>query len=169
MRKDGTLPTATHRGASSLYKQLPCRPGLFWRRFSRWFARSGRSLPRPEQKKLQGTWVNVSFKGSGKPKKGPGGESIEIKFDGGMDHRKFGDQVVGTGPFTLDPSRDPMEMDVQSQEGRFLGKTSLSIYAWDGEKLKVCGANPDGGIRPTDFTTTPGDERVMVAFKRRVP
>jgi uncharacterized protein (TIGR03067 family) len=62
-----------------------------------------------------------------------------------------------------------MELDVQFEEGKDQGKTSLSIYAWDGENLKICGANSDGGKRPTDFTTTPDEDRALVVFRRQVP
>ena len=62
-----------------------------------------------------------------------------------------------------------MELDLQFLEGKHAGKTALAIYAWDGENLKVCGVRPDEVPRPTDFTTAPDDNRVLVVFRRQNP
>ena len=66
---------------------------------------------------------------------------------------------------TLDPSKDPRRIDYDLTAGRGAGKKQLGIYAWDGEKLKVCFGEP-GGERPTDFTCPAGSGRTMNVWSK---
>jgi RNA polymerase sigma factor (sigma-70 family) len=117
-----------------------------------------------ELKKLQGMWVIVSGEKAGVKKEGSGEEFL--KFDGETFSIWHDGKVEESGTIKLDPSKDPMEIDLQFQEGRKAGKTGPGIYAWDGENLKLCMGDPDGGTRPTDFTTKP-EERILIIFKRQ--
>src|SRR5262245_38330406 len=119
-----------------------------------------------ERKKLQGTWVAVSSEESGK--KGEENGQHRLKFDGETFTFMEGDKVHVRGAFKLDPSRVPMEMDIQFQDGKLEGRNVLAIYAWAGEKLMVC-ATPEPNGRPKDFTTTVGDERILIVLKRQDP
>jgi RNA polymerase sigma factor (sigma-70 family) len=119
---------------------------------------------RAEKQKLQGTWEVVSCEESGMKLEDVAGYTL--KFDGDSFAMMEDDRVVGKGPFTLDPSRSPMEMDIAFQEGKMEGKTGRAIYAWDGTNLRFCGAK-ERGTRPTEFQTTPGDERLLLLLKRQ--
>jgi RNA polymerase sigma factor (sigma-70 family) len=119
-----------------------------------------------ERKKLQGTWVVVSLQEDGAEKQANG--HLQLKIDGETFTMLDGDRLTGKGPFTLDPSRDPMEMDLKFREGKERGKTGLAIYAWDGANLKFCGADSKEK-RPTGFTTMPGDDRILLILKRQGP
>jgi uncharacterized protein (TIGR03067 family) len=119
-----------------------------------------------ERKKLQGTWVVLSLREDGAEKKANG--QLQLKFEGETFTMLQGDQVTGKGPFALDPSKDPMEMDLEFREGKEEGKTGLAIYAWDGANLKFCGADSKEK-RPTGFTTKPGDDRILLVLKRKDP
>jgi RNA polymerase sigma factor (sigma-70 family) len=118
-----------------------------------------------EAKKLQGKWYPISLE--------QGGVSVEdfgekhLEFDGETFALKDGDKVQGKAIFKLDPSKDPMEMDLEFTEGKIEGK-ALAIYAWDGANLKFCAVKP-GHDRPKDFSTTDGDERALFVLKRGKP
>jgi RNA polymerase sigma-70 factor (ECF subfamily) len=119
-----------------------------------------------ELKKLQGTWVAVSSEESGTKNDETGEHSM--RFDGETFALLEHGEVHDRGPFRLDPSRDPMAMDITFEEGKMKGKTGRAIYAWDGELLKFCGAI-EPKERPTDFTTQAGDDRLLVVLKRQNP
>jgi RNA polymerase sigma factor (sigma-70 family) len=119
-----------------------------------------------EKKKLQGTWEVLSAEESGI--KQDDISTARLKIEGDSFALMAGDRILSKGPFKLDPSKEPMEMDIAFQEGKMAGKTGLAIYAWDGVNLKFCGREDRHG-RPTDFTTTPGDERLLLLLKRQSP
>jgi RNA polymerase sigma-70 factor (ECF subfamily) len=118
-----------------------------------------------ELRKLQGMWVDVSGEKEGE-KLGAGGE-LQLRFDGETFSMSHNGRVEETGTVKLDPSKNPMEIDLQFQ-GKNEGKTALGIYAWDGENLKLCVGEPRVGTRPRDFTSNPKD-RVLLVFKRQDP
>lgn len=118
-----------------------------------------------EVKKLQGKWYPVSIQQGGTTGEDVGEKHFE--FDGETFAMKDGETVQGKGLFKLDPSKDPMEMDLEFQEGKVEGK-ALAIYAWDDTKLKLCAVKP-GHDRPKDFSTTAGDERILLILKREKP
>jgi uncharacterized protein (TIGR03067 family) len=109
-------------------------------------------------------WVPVSGETGGVQQDVSGAEQFE--FDGETLNTWHGGHVEEKGTIRLDPSRDPKEFDVTFQDGKNAGKTYLAIYTWDGANLKFCMAK-QGHPRPTDFTTTPGDNRVLVVVKRQ--
>jgi RNA polymerase sigma factor (sigma-70 family) len=120
-----------------------------------------------EKKKLQGSWEILTAEESGK-KPDDDTSAVRLKIEGDSFALVNGETIMAKGPFKLDPSKEPMEMDIAFQEGKMAGKTGLAIYAWDGANLKFCGREDRHG-RPTDFTTTPGDERLLLLLKRQAP
>ncbi len=120
-----------------------------------------------EQKKLQGTWVIVSAETGGEERAGDGSEE-QLKIEGDAFSIEHGGHVEERGTILLDPSKHPSEIDLQFREGKHEGKTDLAIYTWDGANLKLCWVR-EGEKRPTDFTTKPGDHRVLMVLKRQDP
>ena len=120
-----------------------------------------------ELKKLDGLWLLEAFERAGEKKAGEGngeqikieGESFSIWHEGHVEER---------GKIKLDPSKDPKEIDFQFLEGKHEGKADLAIYAWDGEILKLCWGK-QGTKHPTDFTTKPNDDRILLFLKRQKP
>jgi uncharacterized protein (TIGR03067 family) len=117
-----------------------------------------------QKKKLQGTWVPVSITESGKEQATTDGH--RVKIEGDILAMMEGDEVHTSGPFKLDTSRTPMEMDIAFDFGKMSGKTGRVIFAWDGENLKFCGAI-EPRDRPTDFTSSVGDGRLLLLLKRQ--
>jgi RNA polymerase sigma factor (sigma-70 family) len=117
-------------------------------------------------RKLQGTWVVVAATESGT--KQDGDEEHVMRFDGETFVMLEHGEVHNRGPFTLDASKDPIEMNITFDEGKMQGKTGRAIIAWEGEQLKFCGAI-EPAERPTDFRSEPGDHRLLVVLKRQAP
>jgi RNA polymerase sigma factor (sigma-70 family) len=119
-----------------------------------------------ELKKFQGTWVDVYAEKAGK-KQEPVGDH-QLKFDGETFSVADHGRVEEKGTIKLNPSKNPMEIDLRFRGGNNEEKTVLGIYTWDGENLKLCWGEPGGGTRPTDFTTTP-EGGFLVVVKRQDP
>jgi RNA polymerase sigma factor (sigma-70 family) len=120
-----------------------------------------------ERKKLEGTWAIASLERDGEKEEAKGGEE-EFRIEGESFAIWHGGHVEEKGTIKLDPSKDPRQIDFRYDEGRSAGKTGRAIYAWDGAKLKVCWVR-DGDERPSDFSTKPGDHRVLLILKRQDP
>ena len=119
-----------------------------------------------ELKKFQGTWVEVYVEKAGQ-KREPDGEH-QLKFDGETFSLADHGDVEETGTIKLNPSKNPMEIDLRFQDRNHEEKTVLGIYTWDGENLKLCWGEPGEATRPTDFTTTP-EGGFLVVVKRQGP
>jgi RNA polymerase sigma factor (sigma-70 family) len=130
-------------------------------------AADGAAKAGAELKKLQGTWLCVTFERAGDKQEAKGDEE-QLKIEDETFSILHNGHVEEKGTIKLDPSKDPKQLDLQFQEGRHEGKTDLAIFAWDGAHLKICWVG-DGGNRPTDFTTKPGDNRVLLTLKRQEP
>lgn len=119
-----------------------------------------------EFEKLQGTWAPVSAEEGGAAKDASNAE--QIKFDGETFQFLHNGHVEESGTAKVDPSKKPMHMDFQFQEGRKAGKTGMMIYAWEKENLKLC-ITRDFDKRPVDFRTKPGDRSITLVLKRQEP
>jgi uncharacterized protein (TIGR03067 family) len=119
-----------------------------------------------ELKKFQGTWVDVYAEKAGQKKEQVGDH--RLKFDGETFSVADHGRVEEKGTIKLNPSKNPMEIDLRFQDRNNQEKTVLGIYTWDGENLKLCWGEPGGGTRPTDFTTTP-EGGFLVVVKRQGP
>jgi RNA polymerase sigma factor (sigma-70 family) len=119
-----------------------------------------------ELKKLQGTWVPVSAEVGGVQQEAAGAEQLE--FDGESFNTWHGGHIEEKGTIRLEPSKDPKEIDLTVQEGKNEGKSHVAIYTWDGANVKFCMVK-EGHPRPTDFTTRPGDNRMLVVMQRQNP
>lgn len=118
--------------------------------------------------KLQGTWSLVSAERDGKKAAEDEVKKTRITFKG--DQFLFPDESgVATskkGTIKIDPARKPKAMDA-TDDGPD-GKTSLGIYAIDGDDYKVCFA-PPGKERPTEFSSKPGSGHSFQTWKRTKP
>jgi uncharacterized protein (TIGR03067 family) len=121
-----------------------------------------------ELAKLQGTWVPIAAEVAGVKEEMKEGEPPRLKFDGETFTVTHNGHVEEQGTIKLDPTRDPMEIDLKFQEGKNKGETEPAIYAWDGANLKIC-RDKETHERPTAFATKPGDHRFVLIFIRDGP
>jgi uncharacterized protein (TIGR03067 family) len=118
--------------------------------------------------KLKGTWALVSAERDGKKAPEDEVKKTRITFKG--DQFLFPDESgVATskkGTIKIDPSKKPKAMDAIDDGPD--GKTSLGIYAIDGDDYKVCFA-PPGKERPAEFGSKPGSGNIYQVWKRAKP
>ena len=72
------------------------------------------------------------------------------------------------GTTTLDPTKKPKTIDAVRTDSPSKGKAMFGIYAFEGDKQKVCFA-PVGKERPTDFISKAGTGHVLTVWKRADP
>jgi uncharacterized protein (TIGR03067 family) len=120
--------------------------------------------PKDDLKKLEGTWTLVSGEKDGEK----AGEAIlktaKLVIKGDHHDVKIGDDVF-KGTHKIDASKKPHTIDAIDTEGVFKGKTTLGIYALEGDTFKVCFAKP-GQDRPKEFSTKSGTGHILHVWKR---
>jgi uncharacterized protein (TIGR03067 family) len=114
---------------------------------------------------LQGTWEIVSFEqnGSAAPQDDVAGITVVIT---GSAYKLINKDNVSKGSFTLDPSKDPKQMDVRHQSESGDEQSMLAIYEVTADTMRVC-YNPEGGSRPTSFSTKPDSGHISITYKRK--
>ena len=119
-----------------------------------------------EQDKFQGTWKPVTAERNGENAAPEAMEKLRVLFAGdklSMRDSDQGPREVAT--FKLDPAAKVKAIDLMLTSGPEKGKTSLGIYAWDGDNMKLCIAKP-GSDRPTEFATKTGSEQLLLVLKK---
>lgn len=113
---------------------------------------------RKECEKLKGNWQIVSvIDPSGKEK------AMTAKAEFTLDTLIIDGKVAGT--YSVDPAKDPKEMDFVPSTGPLRGKTKKAIYVLEGDTLKMCGA--EEGPRPKEFKPDAQKFISLVIFKRQ--
>ena len=101
--------------------------------------------------KFQGNWAVESVSVEGKELPAEVVMSFKMSF-------KENDYTVLIGPdktegiFRVDASKNPKTIDIIPDNGPDRGRKQMGIYQFDGDKLKICAAQP-GKDRPTNFDT----------------
>jgi uncharacterized protein (TIGR03067 family) len=114
---------------------------------------------------LQGVWAAVSFHSDGGSTQMPEGGAIPYTFEG--------NKLSHVGPtnkrveieYRLDPTKNPTQFDQRFTGGTMGPWIAKGIYKVEGDTLTICYGDPHIE-RPNDFTTRPGDGRMMVVLKR---
>jgi uncharacterized protein (TIGR03067 family) len=114
-------------------------------------------LPK-ERKPLQGTWQAVRLEADGEV--GPQEVTKKVRWIFTSDqYTGVSPETQFKGKFTLDPGKNPKEIDLAPAGGK--GKM-LGIYSVEGDKLTLC----IGETRPTEFTAKDGSKRRLYVLKR---
>jgi uncharacterized protein (TIGR03067 family) len=116
-------------------------------------------------KKLEGAWQVAQLEAEGSPV----GEEmvtnvyITIKDD---EFHVFNTGVETWGSFTLDPGKQPRQIDIHCEGGPDKGQTWPGIYEVTADTMRVCYSRL-GKKRPSTFTSADADGVVMISYKRK--
>jgi uncharacterized protein (TIGR03067 family) len=73
---------------------------------------------------------------------------------------------IDRGSFSVDPSKQPKQMDIQPNSGDDAGNKLLAIYEIGADSFRVCYAAA-GDDRPKAFSTEPDSRRLVINYKRK--
>lgn len=123
--------------------------------------------PAPKDKPtVVGEWAAESVVAGGKTLPGPpGGASFTFAADGKLRVRD-GDKVSDDGSYTVDPKKDPAEIDLIPPAAQKKPPTQ-GIYKLDGDTLTLCfhPKDPKAG-RPKAFESPDGSTAMVITLKR---
>ena len=119
-----------------------------------------------DRKLIEGTWRVVRLEINGNKSSDEDAKKLTVVNgpDGTWTILSEGKEVAkGTNSF--DPTTKPKTIDFTITEGGGQGKVHPGIYELGEKARKLCFA-PPGKDRPTEFTSTPGSEHILVTFER---
>lgn len=124
-----------------------------------------------DRAKIQGTWKFVSVLDQGREQPMPDGIRVEITSDTltTVYPKDRDNKAEKRGwKYTIDPSKDPKEMDwfVEETPGQTIHQPA--IYVVEGATLKICSA-AQGKPRPTKFESKRGDFGGLWVLERVAP
>ena len=115
---------------------------------------------------IEGTWVCTSAVVDGKPLAEKVVKELRLTITADRYKTVRADEVLFDSTYTVDPSKDPKQIEMIATEGDAAGKPALGIYAVDGDTLRMCYVLP-GGERPKTFESKAGSKAFLVTWKRR--
>jgi uncharacterized protein (TIGR03067 family) len=126
-------------------------------------APAAKEKPKKDPPGPVGRWTVESATFAGMPLPKP---ELTISFtaDGKYETRAAGGDAKIGGTFTLDPKKDPPEMDLTDPGQANPGKVSAAIYKIDGDTLTICSSTD--GERPRAFDAAAGSKFVLLVLKR---
>lgn len=121
---------------------------------------------RKDRKQIQGAWQVTSLTISGDKSQAEDVRKITVVNgdDGTWSVRSEGKEI-SRGTSTFDPAKTPKTVDFTPTDGGGLGDRFLGIYQLSKDARKLCFA-PTGKDRPTEFSSTPENQHILVEFKR---
>jgi uncharacterized protein (TIGR03067 family) len=155
----------TFAGATSRYIALVLCCGsaaLWWRR---------PALTMPGIKRSSG--IESRFEGQGcrlgaPRKQGDGGGCWKLSVVNSADGTWTLDgegKVIRRRTSMIDPMKQPKTMDFMLTAGKSKGNPCLGIYEL-GDKIRKLSFAPPGQDRPSEFSSTPRSESILVTFER---
>lgn len=119
-----------------------------------------------DRKMIEGTWRIVALEVNGNKSSDEDAKKLSVVngSDGTWSLLSEGKEVArGTNSF--DPTKKPKTIDFTITEGGGKGNVHLGIYELGAKSRKLCFA-PAGKDRPTEFSSTPSNEHILVTFER---
>lgn len=119
-----------------------------------------------DRKLIEGTWRIVALEVNGAKSSDEDARKLSVVNgpDGTWTILSEGKEVA-KGTNTFDPTKKPKTIDFTITEGGGKGNVHFGIYELGEKSRKLC-FSPPGKDRPTEFTSPPGSECILVTFER---
>ena len=118
-----------------------------------------------EHKRLEGTWRVVSAEAGGKAIPAREYRGLAMTFAAGKFSARRGDEEAQEGTYSVDPTKNPREMDITRTTGPAQGRKQVAIYQLSGDLLKICSCASDEE-RPTSFDTRDRPGCTLMVLRR---
>src|SRR5262249_49745338 len=118
---------------------------------------------------LEGAWQAVAYEANGRsaPEAVVKGMRLEFRGDRMSVYRQG--ERVGAHQLRLQPPKRPAVMLLKTTEGAGTGRTFSAIYELDGDRLRLCLNQQEGGRPPVAFRTghqQPGSGTDLIELRR---
>jgi uncharacterized protein (TIGR03067 family) len=119
-----------------------------------------------DRKQMEGTWRATALIVNGETFTQENANALTVVngADGTWIIRDRGTEK-SKGTSTIDPTKSPKNIDITPSGGQDKGVTYLGIYELGENTRKVCIAK-SGKEQPTEFSSKPGSEYILVIFER---
>lgn len=115
---------------------------------------------------LEGTWRIVALEINGNKAMAEDAKKLSVVNGPGEAWSLLSEgKEVAKGTNSLDSTKKPKTIDFTITEGGGKGNVHLGIYELGEKSRKLCFA-PAGKDRPSEFSSTPGNEQILVTFER---
>jgi uncharacterized protein (TIGR03067 family) len=120
-----------------------------------------------DRKQIEGTWTVVAVEVNGNKASEEDARKLTVVngSDGTWSLLSEGKQI-SKGTSSVDPTQKPKTIDFTATEGEGKGKQYLGIYELGKNTRKMCFASAEKK-RPSEFSSLPGSEHVLVTFERK--
>ena len=116
-------------------------------------------------KDLLGAWTCVSAIIDGKPLAQDTAKDLRLTLTADRYKTERGDQLLFDSMYSIDATKNPIQIDIIGTEGDLKGKPALGILKLDGETLTMCYVMP-GKDRPMSFESQPTSGAFLLVWKR---
>jgi uncharacterized protein (TIGR03067 family) len=117
---------------------------------------------------LAATWQALEYTLDGNRAPDEDIKKVKLVIDGQGNAAAYRDgKIFIGGSAKIDPTKNPMTIDVMYTEGDYKGQTGLGIYKIEDDVLTICRAAPDHA-RPTEFASRPGSGHTLMTYKREM-
>jgi len=117
---------------------------------------------------LSGKWSCLSATADGKPLPTEITDLLRLTLTQNRYKTEKGSEILFDSTYTIDPSKNPREINMIGTEGDLAGKEAPGIYSLDGDILRICYVMP-GLRRPEKFESPTGSQIFLVTWRRQAP
>jgi uncharacterized protein (TIGR03067 family) len=119
-----------------------------------------------DRKQIEGTWRVVALEIDGNKAMEDDAKKLAVVngSDGAWSLRSE-DKEISKGTSTIDPTKKPKTIDFTPTDGGGKDNQYRGIYELGENTRRLCFAPPEKE-RPTEFSSTPGSQHILVTFER---
>ena len=115
---------------------------------------------------IKGTWRIVTPENDGnKTKEEDANKLTVVNGSDGTWTCYFDGVEISKGTSTIDPTKNPKTIDITVTGGAGKGEQHVGIYEL-GENTRMLCFAPPGKERPTEFSSLPGSQHILVTYER---
>ena len=119
-----------------------------------------------DRKHIEGTWRAVDLEIDGTKATEEDAKKLRVVNGSDGTWSLFSEgKEISKGTSTIDPTKKPKTIDFTPTEGEGKGNQHFGIYELGKNSRKLCFAAP-GKERPTEFSSAPGSDHILVTFER---
>jgi uncharacterized protein (TIGR03067 family) len=124
------------------------------------------ALQKAAHRELAGRWQALNYALDGKAASAEELKKVQLSFDEtGKSTATSAGKTFIAARCDIDPTQEPMTIDMSYTEGELKGQKALGIFRVDDDVLTICRGRP-AQPRPRDFTSKDGSGYTLMTYRR---